>query len=49
MPSVSACQIPSTYLNWDGVHLTEAAHPYISMTWLDGPYANPPMKPLFNI
>ncbi|XP_078174248.1 GDSL esterase/lipase At1g28600-like [Carex rostrata] len=48
MPGVSACQTPSTYLHWDGVHLTEAAHRYISTTWLNGPHAIPPIKPQCN-
>ncbi|KAJ1685272.1 hypothetical protein LUZ63_016662 [Rhynchospora breviuscula] len=44
MPGVTACPNPSTYLHWDGAHLTEAAYRYISSTWLDGPYADPPLK-----
>ncbi|KAJ4794664.1 GDSL esterase/lipase [Rhynchospora pubera] len=44
MPGVDACQTPSTYLHWDGVHLTEAAYHYISDTWLHGPFADPPIK-----
>ncbi|KAJ4765797.1 GDSL esterase/lipase [Rhynchospora pubera] len=48
MPGVSACPNPSAYLHWDGAHLTEAANRYISSTWLDGPYADPPLKTLHN-
>jgi GDSL-like Lipase/Acylhydrolase len=43
MPGVSACQDPSTYVSWDGAHLTEAAHRYIASSWLRGPYADPPI------
>ncbi|KAJ3694239.1 hypothetical protein LUZ60_009719 [Juncus effusus] len=43
MSNVSACQDPSTYLSWDGVHLTEAAYRYIADGWLRGPYADPPI------
>jgi GDSL-like Lipase/Acylhydrolase len=42
-PHVIACQKPSTSINWDGVHLTEAANRYISNSWLKGPYADPPI------
>ncbi|KAJ3694235.1 hypothetical protein LUZ60_009715 [Juncus effusus] len=44
MPGVPACSTPSTYLNWDGVHLTEAAYKYIADGWLHGPFADPPIK-----
>ncbi|XP_078174258.1 GDSL esterase/lipase At1g28600-like isoform X3 [Carex rostrata] len=43
MPQVSACRNPSTHVNWDGVHLTEAAYRYVSTGWLKGPYADPPI------
>ncbi|XP_078174257.1 GDSL esterase/lipase At1g28600-like isoform X2 [Carex rostrata] len=43
MPHVSTCQNPSTRVNWDGIHLTEAAYRYISASWLKGPYADPPI------
>ncbi|KAJ4752363.1 GDSL esterase/lipase [Rhynchospora pubera] len=43
MPHVAACQNPSASLNWDGVHLTEAAYRYITNSWLKGPYAVPPI------
>ncbi|KAJ3701178.1 hypothetical protein LUZ61_004883 [Rhynchospora tenuis] len=42
-PGVSACSNPSTYINWDGIHLTEAAYRIIAKGWLDGPYAYPPI------
>jgi phospholipase/lecithinase/hemolysin len=42
-PGVPACSNPSTYLNWDGIHLTEAAYRIIATGWLKGPYAYPPI------
>ncbi|KAF3328567.1 GDSL esterase/lipase [Carex littledalei] len=42
-PGVSACSYPSTYINWDGIHLTEAAYRIIATGWLKGPYAHPPI------
>ncbi|XP_073006092.1 GDSL esterase/lipase At5g45910-like [Typha latifolia] len=41
MSGASACPNPSSYLSWDGIHLTEAAHRYIANGWLRGPYCNP--------
>ncbi|KFK44741.1 hypothetical protein AALP_AA1G296900 [Arabis alpina] len=35
------CSDPSKYVNWDGVHLTEAAYRWISEGLLKGPYAIP--------
>nr|TKW14156.1 hypothetical protein SEVIR_5G148900v2 [Setaria viridis] len=43
MPGVSACARLSAYVNWDGVHLTEAAYRRVTDGWLRGPYANPPI------
>ncbi|XP_077226987.1 GDSL esterase/lipase At5g45910-like [Tasmannia lanceolata] len=44
-----ACTIPSTYTNWDGIHLTEAAYRYIASGLIEGPYSMPPMRsPLKN-
>ncbi|KAK9108357.1 hypothetical protein Syun_024368 [Stephania yunnanensis] len=41
-PSVSkACPNPSEYINWDGVHLTEAMYKVISNMFLHGPFAHP--------
>ncbi|KAJ4763857.1 GDSL esterase/lipase [Rhynchospora pubera] len=42
-PNVTVCKNPSTYLNWDGLRLTEAAYRYIANSWLKGPYADPPI------
>ncbi|KAM7530599.1 hypothetical protein LguiB_034009 [Lonicera macranthoides] len=38
------CQDPSTYVNWDGLHLTEAAYRLISIGLLEGPYTTPPFR-----
>jgi phospholipase/lecithinase/hemolysin len=45
-PGVSACPDPSRYVNWDGIHLTEAANHRIADGWLRGPYAQPPILDL---
>jgi hypothetical protein len=36
MPGVPACANPSAYVNWDGVHLTEAAYHRVADGWLRG-------------
>lgn len=38
---VGYCQNPSEYINWDGYHLTEAAHQKMAHGILNGPYAAP--------
>ncbi|CAO2175078.1 unnamed protein product [Urochloa humidicola] len=43
MPGVGACADPTKYVNWDGIHLTEAANHRIADGWLRGPYAHPPI------
>ncbi|KAJ4818505.1 GDSL esterase/lipase [Rhynchospora pubera] len=43
MPGVGSCENPLEYVNWDGVHLTEAAYHHIAQGWLTGPYAEPPI------
>ncbi|KAJ3686286.1 hypothetical protein LUZ61_015450 [Rhynchospora tenuis] len=39
----SPCSDPSTYVSWDGIHMTEAAYKTIADGWLKGPYAEPPI------
>ncbi|KAK2984193.1 hypothetical protein RJ640_017306 [Escallonia rubra] len=39
-----ACMIPSTYANWDGVHLTEAAYRHIATGLVNGPFTSPPLS-----
>ncbi|KAJ7964563.1 GDSL esterase/lipase [Quillaja saponaria] len=36
-----ACDNPYHYINWDGVHLTEAAYRWIAQGILEGPYTIP--------
>ncbi|KAA8519684.1 hypothetical protein F0562_013871 [Nyssa sinensis] len=38
-----ACKDPSTYANWDGVHLTQLAYRYIAMGLINGPFSSPPL------
>jgi hypothetical protein len=42
-PGATACEKPSAYLNWDGIHLTEAAYSSLANVWLRGPFAIPPI------
>ncbi|XP_058200177.1 GDSL esterase/lipase At5g45910-like [Rhododendron vialii] len=39
-----SCNNPSTFANWDGVHLTEAAYRYIATGLIAGPFASPPLQ-----
>ncbi|KAF8411028.1 hypothetical protein HHK36_003567 [Tetracentron sinense] len=39
----NACNNPSTYANWDGIHLTEAAYRHVAMGLIHGPYSFPPI------
>ncbi|XWS19689.1 hypothetical protein CRYUN_Cryun31cG0037300 [Craigia yunnanensis] len=38
-----ACQNPSIYSNWDGIHLTEAAYRHIALALINGSYSTPPL------
>ncbi|KAJ0049405.1 hypothetical protein Pint_15621 [Pistacia integerrima] len=40
-PSATACPNPSQYVNWDGVHLTEAMYKVMSDMFLNGTYSHP--------
>ncbi|XP_010915609.2 GDSL esterase/lipase At5g45910 [Elaeis guineensis] len=42
-PGYNVCKDPSTYVSWDGIHSTEAAHRSIAMGLLHGPYTDPPI------
>ncbi|GAV57352.1 Lipase_GDSL domain-containing protein, partial [Cephalotus follicularis] len=39
-----ACQNPSSYANWDGIHLAGTAYRVIAMGLVKGPYASPLLK-----
>ncbi|CAN8304000.1 unnamed protein product [Cochlearia groenlandica] len=39
---VECCNDPSKHVNWDGIHMTEAAYRLIAEGLLKGPYAIPP-------
>ncbi|RWW43008.1 hypothetical protein BHE74_00051404 [Ensete ventricosum] len=39
----TVCDDVSTHVNWDGIHMTEAAHRAIARGWLHGPYVDPPI------
>ncbi|XP_059636887.1 GDSL esterase/lipase At1g28570-like [Cornus florida] len=43
-PTVTSCDDPSLYVNWDGLHYTEAAAKWISEGLLFGPYTIPPLN-----
>ncbi|EEC77633.1 hypothetical protein OsI_16625 [Oryza sativa Indica Group] len=43
LPGTSVCPTPNTSINWDGIHLTEAAYARIAACWLHGPHAHPPI------
>ncbi|XP_039162245.1 GDSL esterase/lipase At3g48460-like [Eucalyptus grandis] len=38
------CPRPSEYINWDGVHLTEATYRVIADMFLNGRYTHPPFR-----
>ncbi|KAK3043324.1 hypothetical protein RJ639_002567 [Escallonia herrerae] len=40
-PSSNACSNPSEYINWDGVHLTEAMYKAVSESFLNGTFCHP--------
>ncbi len=44
MPNVTACANPSKYINWDGVHLTEAMYKVVSNMFLNGTFSHPPFS-----
>ncbi|GMY37579.1 GDSL esterase/lipase At5g45910-like [Fagus crenata] len=38
-----ACNDPSAHVNWDGIHLTEAAYRHISKGLISGSFSTPPL------
>ncbi|KAI4296887.1 hypothetical protein L6164_036806 [Bauhinia variegata] len=45
-PGLAACDDPSQYISWDGVHLTEAAYEWIAKGLSDGTYTVPRISTL---
>ncbi|KAK4735151.1 hypothetical protein R3W88_009412 [Solanum pinnatisectum] len=43
-PSARSCPDPSQYINWDGVHLTEAMYKTMASMFLNGTYCKPPFS-----
>lgn len=43
-PNATACSSPSQYINWDGVHLTEAMYKVVSNMFLQGNFSLPPFN-----
>ncbi|KAL5759961.1 hypothetical protein ACOSQ2_018799 [Xanthoceras sorbifolium] len=50
-----SCEDPSKYINWDGIHYTEAANRWVADCIMDGSFSDPPIpltkacqKPLFS-
>ncbi|EEF51862.1 Esterase precursor, putative [Ricinus communis] len=46
--SASACPNPAQYINWDGVHLTEAMYKVLTGMFLYGTYSRPPFEYLLS-
>lgn len=46
--SAIACKNPSQYINWDGVHLTEAMYKVVSNMFLNGSHSHPPFSYLLD-
>ncbi|XP_021282631.1 GDSL esterase/lipase At1g54790-like isoform X1 [Herrania umbratica] len=42
--TAKACNDSSEYVNWDGIHYTEAANQYLSTQILTGKYSDPPFS-----
>lgn len=46
--SSNSCSDPSKYINWDGVHLTEAMYKALYVSFLQGSFCHPPFKYLLS-
>ncbi|KAL0398494.1 UNVERIFIED_CONTAM: GDSL esterase/lipase [Sesamum radiatum] len=44
LPVATSCENPSSFVSWDGSHLTEAAYKWIAQGLLQGPYTRPHIK-----
>lgn len=40
----TVCPKPSQYINWDGIHLTEAMYKVVSDMFLNGTFSHPPFS-----
>ncbi|KAH7866607.1 hypothetical protein Vadar_022677 [Vaccinium darrowii] len=47
-PLSSSCSNPPQYINWDGVHLTEAMYKVVSESFLKGSFCHPPFEYLLS-
>lgn len=43
-PTAASCPDPSQYINWDGVHLTEAMYKAVADELLNGTFSRPPFR-----
>ncbi|KAI4343662.1 hypothetical protein L6164_010984 [Bauhinia variegata] len=48
-PNATICSSPSHYINWDGVHLTEAMYKVVSNMFLQGNFSQPPFNVLLDM
>nr|TKS08425.1 hypothetical protein D5086_0000103340 [Populus alba] len=48
-PLASVCDDPSLYMNWDGIHYTEAAYKLIFESVIEGSYSFPSFEALCNL
>lgn len=48
-PLASVCDDPSLYMNWDGIHYTEATYKLIFESVIEGSYSFPSFKALCNL
>ncbi|KAL9383792.1 hypothetical protein Peur_024115 [Populus x canadensis] len=48
-PLASVCDDPSLYMNWDGIHYTEATYKLILESVIEGSYSFPSFKALCNL
>ncbi|KAK4440028.1 GDSL esterase/lipase [Sesamum alatum] len=46
LPLADCCENPSMFVNWDGIHFTEAAYRWIAQGLIQGPYTHPHIKTL---
>lgn len=45
----SSCRNPSQYINWDGVHLTEAMYKAVADSFVNGTFCHPPFQYLIKM